>query len=55
MLISEFVGNEEVKNELAELIKRDTLPHAMIIEGAKGTGKKNSCGDNSAFLRMLIG
>lgn len=40
MLISEFVGNEEVKNELAELIKRDTLPHAMIIEGTKGTGKK---------------
>ena len=40
MLLSEFAANEEVKSELSELMKKDTLPHAMIIEGAKGTGKK---------------
>ena len=40
MLLSEFAGNDEVKFELSEAMKNNTLPHALIIDGAKGTGKK---------------
>ncbi len=40
MLLSEFAGNDEVKTELSEAMKNNTLPHALIIDGAKGTGKK---------------
>ena len=40
MLLSEFAGNAELKYELSEIMKRGTLPHAIIIEGAEGTGKR---------------
>ncbi len=40
MLLSEFAGNAELKYELSEIMKRGTLPHAIIIEGAAGTGKR---------------
>lgn len=40
MLLSEFAGNAELKYELAEIMKRGTLPHAVIVEGAAGTGKR---------------
>lgn len=40
MLLSEFAGNAELKYELSEIMKRGTLPHAVIIEGASGTGKR---------------
>ena len=40
MLLSEFAANAELKYELSEIMKRGTLPHAIIIEGAEGTGKR---------------
>lgn len=40
MLLSDFVANSRLKSELAESMKNRTLPHAIIIDGAKGTGKK---------------
>ncbi len=40
MLLTEFAGNAELKYELGENMKRGTLPHAIIIEGAAGTGKR---------------
>lgn len=37
--MTEIVGNNELKNRLCADILADTLPHACIIEGRKGTGK----------------
>ena len=35
-----FVGNEKIKEQLAYLIEADRLPHAIIIEGETGLGKR---------------
>lgn len=35
-----FASNELVKNELNFVMDNDSLPHAIIIEGSKGTGKR---------------
>lgn len=40
MFLSEFAANAGMKYELSEIMKKNTLPHAVIIEGAEGTGKK---------------
>ena len=40
MLLNEFISNDNVKNELAEIMSNNSVPHAIIIEGAKGTGRK---------------
>lgn len=40
MLLKDFVSNDTIKNELGEIMKSGKLPHAIIIDGAKGTGKK---------------
>lgn len=40
MLLYEFVSNDTVKNELNDIMRKQKLPHAIIIDGAKGTGKK---------------
>ncbi len=40
MLLSEFAANTTVKNELSETMKNNSLPHAILLTGAKGTGKK---------------
>ena len=42
--LSAFAGNAEVKYELAEAMSRRSLPHAIIIEGDKGCGKKTLAG-----------
>lgn len=44
MNIHEFVSNFELKNEISESMLNRTLPHAVIIEGAKGTGKRTLAG-----------
>lgn len=36
----QFASNEYVKNELNSVMDNDSLPHGIIIEGAKGTGKQ---------------
>ena len=40
MLLSEFAANAGLKYELSEIMRKKSLPHAIIIEGAEGTGKK---------------
>ncbi len=39
MQLSEFLANDTVKNEIYQAMRSGTLPHAIIIDGAKGTGK----------------
>jgi len=39
MPFSDFIGNTEVVTRLREMIARDHLPHAVILAGAKGSGK----------------
>src|ERR1700723_2625020 len=39
MPFSDFVGNSEVVRKLREMIARDHFPHAVILAGAKGSGK----------------
>lgn len=40
MKLTDFVGNNSIKEELTHSFNTDTLPHAIIIEGEKGTGKR---------------
>lgn len=40
MKLTDFAGNNSIKEELAHAFDTDTLPHAIIIEGEKGTGKR---------------
>lgn len=40
MLLDEFVSNQNVKSELSECMENGNIPHAIIIDGAEGTGKK---------------
>ncbi len=44
MRLSDFVGNKIVKDELEQAFLFDTLPHAIIIEGERGTGKSTLAG-----------
>ena len=37
--MSELIGNSKLKAHLGENIQNDTLPHACIIEGPRGSGK----------------
>lgn len=39
MRLSEIAANAEVKYEIAEAMRRRSLPHAILIEGEKGCGK----------------
>ena len=40
MRLEEFVGNDNLISDISGAFKNDTIPHAVIIEGAPGTGKK---------------
>ncbi len=40
MKFSDFVGNEKVKQQLSYLVESSRLPHAIVIEGEQGLGKK---------------
>ena len=41
MLWREFLGNEGVKAQLRGLIDGDRLPHALLIEGPRGSGRRS--------------
>lgn len=47
MKFSDFVGNEKVKQQLSYLVESSRLPHAIIIEGEQGIGKRT-------FARELV-
>ena len=36
---SDVIGNDTVKMRMAQLIRQNKLPHALILEGPKGSGK----------------
>ena len=40
MQFNEFVANDKLIEEITEAVKTNTLPHAIIFDGAKGTGKQ---------------
>lgn len=40
MKLNDFVGNKLIKEELGQTFANNTLPHAIIIEGEHGTGKR---------------
>ena len=45
-----IVGNAALKQKLCDDIIRDKLPHALIIEGARGTGKHTFALQTAAAL-----
>ncbi len=38
-MLSEIIGNEAVKERIVSLLKAGRLPHAVMIEGQRGTGR----------------
>src|SRR4029077_2828553 len=38
-MFSDFHGNGEIVHRLREMMARDHLPHAIVLAGAKGSGK----------------
>ncbi len=45
-----FVGNDEVKERLQNLVSSKRLPHALIIQGADGLGKHTLAEKIAAYL-----
>lgn len=45
-----FIGNEKVKEQISYLISSSRLPHAIIIEGEEGTGKRTFAREIAAAL-----
>jgi DNA polymerase III gamma/tau subunit len=40
MRFSEVIGQEEVKQRLLQMVSEDRLPHAIMLCGPAGVGKK---------------
>ena len=40
MKLTNFIGNEKVIDRLSKLMESGRFPHALIIEGEEGIGKK---------------
>ncbi len=40
MILSDFVGNSAVKRRIEDMAASNRLPHAIIIEGAQGSGRR---------------
>lgn len=45
-----FLGNENVKNQISALLASSRLPHAIIIEGEEGIGKRTLAREIAAAL-----
>ena len=39
MNFSDIIGNEAAKAYIRHIVDTDTIPHALLIHGAPGTGK----------------
>lgn len=50
MNFTQFVGNEKVKTELGFLLQSGRLPHAIVIEGDEGMGKRTLARDITVNL-----
>ena len=40
MKFSEVIGQEEVRERLVQMVSEDRLPHAIMLCGPQGVGKK---------------
>ncbi|MBR1933366.1 MAG: AAA family ATPase [Prevotella sp.] len=52
MTFSEVIGQEEVRERLVQMVKEDRLPHAIMLCGPTGVGKKALA---VAFASYLLG
>lgn len=50
MKFSDFIGNEKVTEQLGVLLKSGRFPHAIVIEGEQGLGKKTLAGELARAL-----
>ena len=50
MKLTNFIGNEKVIDRLSKLIESGRFPHALIIEGEEGIGKKTLAKDIACAL-----
>lgn len=50
MKLTNFIGNEKVIDRLSKLLESGRFPHALIIEGEKGIGKKTLAKDIACAL-----
>ena len=50
MKLTNFIGNEKVIDRLSKLMERGRFPHALIIEGEEGIGKKTLAKDIACAL-----
>jgi len=41
MLFTEIIGQQEVKNRLRNMVDEDRVPHALMLFGPPGTGKRS--------------
>ena len=40
MNFTDFLGNEKIKEQISSLAESGRLPHAIVIEGDEGLGKR---------------
>ncbi len=50
MNFSEFLGNEKIKEQLSYMLSSGRLPHAIVIEGENGIGKRTLARELAAAL-----
>ena len=41
--LNEILGNERIKEHFITAVRHKNISHAYIMEGDKGSGKKNAC------------
>ena len=51
MNFSEILGNEKIKNDLEQTVKKNTTAHSYLFIGDAGIGKKMVAKD---FARMIL-
>lgn len=50
MEFQHFLGNEKIKAQLSALVDGGRLPHAVVLEGESGLGKRTLAGELAAAL-----
>lgn len=50
MEFKNFLGNENVKKQISHLVESNHLPHAIVLEGDEGTGKRTLAMDLACRL-----
>ncbi len=50
MNFNHFLGNEKVKEQISFLLNSGRLPHAIILEGETGIGKRTLAREIAAAL-----